>query len=237
MALRIHSDASYLSVPKGRSRAGGHIYLGTKSASNQPILNNGTVLTISGIIKHVMSSAAEAEVAGLFINAKEGEILQTPLTEMGYTQESRPIQTGNYTASEIANDTINQQRSRSIDTRFYWVRDRVKQGHFKVFWAPWKTNLTNYFTKHHPPRHHQRIRSTYIHQNKSKTILQNIATSIQQGCVHPTNLTPSQSPANLTPKLNTRANDGQQISQQVMARAVAVIGTMAFRITNELRQG
>jgi hypothetical protein len=50
--------------------------------------------------------------------------------------------------------------------------------------------------------------------------------------VHPTNSTPSQSPTNSAPKLNTRANDGQQISQQVMARAAAVIGTMAFRLTN-----
>ena len=232
MALQIHSDASYLSVPKGRSRAGGHIYLGAKSASSQPILNNGAVLTISGIIKHVMSSAAEAEVAGLFINAKEGEILRTTLQEMGYTQEATPIQTDNSTASGIANDTINQQRSRSIDVRFYWVRDRVKQGHFKVFSAPGKTNLADYFTKHHPPRHHQRIRSTYIHQSQSKTTLPNIAPSIQRGCVHPTNSTPSQSPTNSTPKLNTRANDGQRISQQVMARAAAVIGTMAFRLTN-----
>jgi hypothetical protein len=88
-----------------------------------------------------MSSAAEAEVAGLFINAKEGEILRTTLQQMGFTQEATPIQTGNSTASGIANDTINQQRSWSIDMLFYWVRDRVKQGHFKVFWPPGKTNL------------------------------------------------------------------------------------------------
>jgi hypothetical protein len=47
----------------------------TSAPNPRPILNNGAVLTISGIIKDVMSSAAEAEVAGLFINAKEGEIL------------------------------------------------------------------------------------------------------------------------------------------------------------------
>jgi hypothetical protein len=232
MALQIHSDASYLYVSKGRSRAGGHIYLGAKSASTQQIINNGAVLTVSGIIKHVMSSATKAEVADLFINAKEGEIIRTTLQEMGYTQEATPIRTDNSTASGITNDTINQQRSRSIDMQFYWVHDRVKQGHFKVFWAPGKTNLADYFTKHHPPRHHQRIKSTYIHQSKSKTTLPNLAHSIQQGCVHPANSTPSQSPTNSTPKLNTRANDGQRISQQVMARAATVIGAMAFRLTN-----
>jgi hypothetical protein len=52
-ALQIHSDASYLSVAQGRSRAGGHLYLGTAVKSIKPILNNGAILTISGILKHV----------------------------------------------------------------------------------------------------------------------------------------------------------------------------------------
>jgi hypothetical protein len=147
MALQIHSNASYLSVAKGRSQAGRHLYFGTAAKSTKPMLNNGAVLTISGILKHVMSSAAEAYVAGLFVNAKEGEILRTTLDEMGYPQEPTPIQTDNSTASGIANDTINQQRSRSIDMRFYWIHDRVKQGHFIVFWAPGKTHthLANLF--------------------------------------------------------------------------------------------
>jgi hypothetical protein len=133
MALQIHSDPSYLSVTKGRSRAGGHIYLGTKSNATKLMLNNGAILNISGIIKHVMLLAAEAERAGLFINAKEGKVLCNTLDEMGYPQKATPIQTDNSTASGIANDMINQQRSRSIDMRFYWVRNRAKQGHFKVF--------------------------------------------------------------------------------------------------------
>ncbi len=233
MALQIHSDASYLSVPKGRSRAGGHIYLGSASTSAKPMLNNGAVLTISGILKHVMSSAAEAEVAGLFVNAKEGEILRTTLNEMGYPQEPTPIQTDNSTASGIANDTINQQRSRSIDMRFYWVRDRVKQGHFIVFWAPGKTNLADYFTKHHPPKHHQRFRPIYIHQPESINTIPTKNLSILQGCVHPTNSTPKQSPTHSTPSQNTtRTINNHRFATDVVARAAAVIGTLATRLIN-----
>jgi hypothetical protein len=44
-----------------------------------------------------MSSAAKAEIAGLFINAKEGEIFCTTLEEMGYPQAATPIQTDNFT--------------------------------------------------------------------------------------------------------------------------------------------
>ena len=42
MILGIHSDASYLSEPKARSRAGGHLFLsdGTDEAPN-----NGAILT------------------------------------------------------------------------------------------------------------------------------------------------------------------------------------------------
>jgi len=68
MILAVHSDASYLSKPKARSRAGGHFFL----SSDTPIPpNNGAVLNIAHIIKHVMSSATEAELAGLYIMARE----------------------------------------------------------------------------------------------------------------------------------------------------------------------
>jgi hypothetical protein len=62
MILAVHSDASYLSKPKTQSQAGGHFFL----SSDMPIPpNNGAVLNIAHIIKHVMSSATEVELAGL----------------------------------------------------------------------------------------------------------------------------------------------------------------------------
>ena len=68
MKLAAHSDASYLSEPKTKSRAGGHFFL--SSESTVPT-NNGAVLNIAHIIKHVMSSATEAELAALYIVARE----------------------------------------------------------------------------------------------------------------------------------------------------------------------
>jgi hypothetical protein len=60
MKLAVHSDANYLSEPQARSRAGGHFFL-----SNEATIpaNNGAVLNIAHIIKHVMMSATEAELA------------------------------------------------------------------------------------------------------------------------------------------------------------------------------
>jgi hypothetical protein len=51
MILAVHSDTSYLSEPKARSHAGGHFFLST-SADISP--NNGAILNLAYIIKHVM---------------------------------------------------------------------------------------------------------------------------------------------------------------------------------------
>jgi hypothetical protein len=78
MILAIHSDASYLSEPKARSRAGGHMFM---AGDDEIPINNGAVLNISQIIKSVMSSAAEAELGALFINAKTAVSMRTTLEE------------------------------------------------------------------------------------------------------------------------------------------------------------
>jgi hypothetical protein len=82
---------------------------------------------------------------------------------MGHPQATTSVQTDNSTASGIANDTIKQQRSKAMDMRLYWVRDRVKQKHFHMHWKPGIFNRGDYFTKHHAPKHHQQVRPQYLH--------------------------------------------------------------------------
>jgi hypothetical protein len=53
-----------------------------------------------------------------------------------------------------------------MDLRFYWINDRVKQGQFKIYLGPGFQNLADYFTKHHSPAHHKRIRDVYIHADE-----------------------------------------------------------------------
>ena len=59
MKLAAHSDASYLSEPKARSRAGGHFFLSSETTIPA---NTGAVLNIAHIIRHVMTSATEAGI-------------------------------------------------------------------------------------------------------------------------------------------------------------------------------
>ena len=72
MVLAIHSSALYLSLPKACSQAGGHMFMAGKDGIP---FNNGAVLNISQIIRAVMSSAAEAELSALFINAKTAVLM------------------------------------------------------------------------------------------------------------------------------------------------------------------
>jgi cytochrome b involved in lipid metabolism len=54
--------------------------------------------------------------------------------------------------------------------RFYWIRDRIKQGQFIIHWRAGKDNLADYFTKHHSPAHHKLMRSRYLLElHKPKT--------------------------------------------------------------------
>jgi len=159
MILHIHSDASYLSESKARSRAGGFFYLSNNS-EHPPI--NGAIHVHSSIMRSILASTTEVEVGALFYNAQDGAMLRTTLTELGHPQPATLIQTDNAVADGIINDRVKQRRSKAIDMRFYWVRDRVRQGQFCIHWKKGSENLADYFTKHHPPAHHKAMRPTYL---------------------------------------------------------------------------
>jgi hypothetical protein len=106
MILAAHSDASFLTEPNARSRAGAHIFL----TEDDPIpRQNGPILTMSQVIKYVMASAAEAELAALYNTAREMIPLRNALNEMGWQQPKSPIQTDNSTAAGFVHDTIVQR--------------------------------------------------------------------------------------------------------------------------------
>jgi hypothetical protein len=165
MILHIHSDASYLSEKETKSRAGGFFYMDSSPKTDKK-LTKGAILIISKVLKHVMSSEAEAEIGAVFKNAKEGAVLRTTLQEVGHPQPPTPMEADNTTATGYSHGTIKQKHTKAIDIRFYWIKDRVKQGQFDVYWGPGYQNLADYFTKHHSPAHHKRMREIYIHADE-----------------------------------------------------------------------
>jgi hypothetical protein len=94
------------------------------------------------------------------------------------------METDNTTATGYINGTIKQKCTKAMDMRFYWIKDRVKQGQFKIYWGPGFQNLVDYFTKHHSPTHHKQIRNVYIHADERPINRKGIQDSALRGCLN-----------------------------------------------------
>jgi hypothetical protein len=167
MQLRCHSDASYLSEAKSRSRAGGILFLG----AIDPVHGvNGAIDYLSCIISTVVSSATEAEYAALFLVGREATGASQTLIDLGHPQTATLIICYNKCAVGIANRTVKQKRFKSINMRYHWIRDKVDLDEFVIEWEPGATNLADYFTKNHPVHHHQSMRNIYIRDQPSERL-------------------------------------------------------------------
>jgi hypothetical protein len=90
MILAVHMDALCVSKQDGKSCPSSHFYL-TSHAKEE--FNNGAILTLSSIIKHVMSSASQAGMAALYYGCKPAIPICTTLEEMGHPQLKRTMVT------------------------------------------------------------------------------------------------------------------------------------------------
>jgi hypothetical protein len=109
-----------------------------------------------------MSSVAEAELGGLFINAKTAVPIRRTLEELGHPQPPTPVQTDNSTACGVVNHKIQPKATKAMDMRFYWLKDREAREQFRIYWRQGKLNQGDYVTKHHRAIHQQNIRPTLL---------------------------------------------------------------------------
>ena len=159
MILALHSDASYLSEPDSKSRAAGHFFLGRK---HDEAFDNGAIMTISKVIKHVMSSASEAETAALFYNCKAAAPLRTTLMEMGHPQSRTQVTTDNSAAQGLIKKTMIPKAAKSYDMRFNYLKCRQAQRQFDIVWRRGKDNRADFHTKKHPSKHYVNKRHEYV---------------------------------------------------------------------------
>ena len=119
MILNIDSDAAYLVAPKARSRVAGYFQLNRKPKLEYSEEINGAIVVNCTTLRHVVSSAAEAETAGVYHNAKLAIPIKTILNALDHPQPPTPIKTDNSTALGFIKDNINQIRSKSWNMRYY----------------------------------------------------------------------------------------------------------------------
>ncbi len=116
MILSIQTDALYFCKNNGCSRASAHFYITNKGDKG---FNNGAILNLASIIKHVMSSALEAELVALYYGCKLAKPIRTTLIKMGHTQPQTPVMTDNITAQGLTIGTMTLKTSESMDQQFH----------------------------------------------------------------------------------------------------------------------
>ena len=137
MILCAHSEAGFDNEIKGRSRSGARIF---PSENNAMPLWNGSVITLSKIIKYVMSSTSEAEFRALFITAQEMVAMRQTLEEIKWPPPKSPLQRDNSAAAGVVNNTIVPRKLKTMDRRLQWLRCREEQGQFWYYWASGSLN-------------------------------------------------------------------------------------------------
>ena len=170
MHLWIHTDATYLSEPKARSRASGFHYFSDKpklpiSPEDPPPMPNHPVHVPCKVIDTVMSSTQEAETGGGYINAKAALPIRQAAIEMGHPQGPTPLQFDNKCAMGILTGVLKQRQSKGMDMRFYWLRDRHSQNQFHCHWKKGIFNLGDYQSKPHPSKTHRIQRPSFVLNN------------------------------------------------------------------------
>jgi hypothetical protein len=68
----------------------------------------------------------------------------------------------NTTAEGVVNHKIQPKRTKALDMRFHWLRDHEQRQQFRIYWRPGGANLADYWTKHHAPAHHAKIRAEFL---------------------------------------------------------------------------
>ena len=75
------------------------------------------MLTVSQIIKFVMSSASESELGALLITSQEMVATRNTLEEMRCPQPKSPIKTDNLAAAGVVNNTISPRHFKTTNRR------------------------------------------------------------------------------------------------------------------------
>ena len=119
MQLYVDSDAAYLVAPKAKSRISGYLHLGDLYIANynlEPTLNAPVHIECQ-VLKHVVSSAAEAETSAIFLNMKSAIWIKRMLLALGHPQHIIPLTTDNSTTTSFSNSTLREKKTKAWDLK------------------------------------------------------------------------------------------------------------------------
>ena len=110
-------------------------------------LADGAICWNSHAQKTIALSSTEAEYMAMSDCSRQVTWLQTLLTELGYPLKSIPICGDNQGSVFIASNPITERRSKHIDIRYHYIREKVENGTISVQFLPGIDNPADMFTK------------------------------------------------------------------------------------------
>jgi hypothetical protein len=134
MILHIHSDASYLSENEAKSRAGFFKH-GQQQQRRKKNYQRGKFDHQQGSQTCDVVSSRGRNWSS-FHKRQRRSSHQENIRRIGAHTAPVPMETDNTTATGNSNATIKQKRTKTMDMHSYWIKDRVKQGQFNVYWGP-----------------------------------------------------------------------------------------------------
>ena len=108
-----------------------------------------------------MTSAAEAELAALYITDQKLVPMRQTLIEMGWLQPPNPTQKENTKAEVVVKNKIVTKKLLSMDLILHWLRFREAQKQFRFYWDKGPNNWGDYHKKQHPPVYHEAKRPLF----------------------------------------------------------------------------
>ena len=73
--------------------------------------------------------------------------IKNVFSELGLKESTTPICADNEGGIFIANNPVQERRTKHIDVRYHYVRDLIEQKHIEIFWVPTEDNPADMFTK------------------------------------------------------------------------------------------
>jgi transposase InsO family protein len=131
------SDASYAEDKKDRHSTSGQVHL----------KNGGAISWKSKKQKIVSLSSMEAEYIALTDATKEGIWLKKMEKELNGNQTILTIYEDNQSAIKTANNKIHNDRSKHIDVRFHFIREKIENGELKLVYCPTEYMVADIMTK------------------------------------------------------------------------------------------
>jgi len=165
MQLRAMYDASFQSLPDGRSRIGHIQYLTNNIDPNDHVQN--IIHANSQVLRMRPAHIVEAEYGSAYECGQQTYPTINTLESLGHHQDPTKFFGDNEITIGISNGEVKQKRTRGIEKSYHWFKDKCEIGEFVSIHIPGDLNVSDYFTKDLSVARHDQLIDRIIYVPRS----------------------------------------------------------------------